>query len=265
VAFFRMSTAWLAIVLLVVEVGVTAIAIVAGHRLRHRVTESREPVGVIQATLLGLVGLLLAFGLSMAVGRYEIRREHIVTEANTIGTTDLRAQTLDELYRTESVELLRDYADAAVTLSEQVPSSRAFATTSSGMESLQRSLWAIAGRAVQAAPEATAPRLYIETLNEMIDMHTSRSASLRNRVPTPVMVLLVVASAVALAALSLYLTLLGRGIVTSLVAAVVVTLKLFITFDLDRPSRGFITIPNTPLVEQRASMDDPPAFIPADF
>jgi len=259
-----MSTAWLAIVLVVVEVGVTTIAIVVGHRLRHRVTESREPVGVIQATLLGLVGLLLAFGLSMAVGRYETRREHIVTEANTIGTTYLRAQTLDEPYRTDSLELLRDYADAAVTLSEQVPGSRAFATTSAGIGEIQMSLWAIAGRAVQAAPEATAPRLYIETLNEMIDMHTSRSESLRNRVPTPVMVLLVVASAVALAALALYLTLLGRGIVTSLVAAVVVTLTLFITFDLDRPSRGFITIPNTPLVEQRASMDDPPAFIPAD-
>lgn len=259
-----MSTALLVIVLLVIEGGVTSMAIVVGHRLRHRVTASREPVGVIQATLLGLVGLLLAFGLSMAVGRYETRRDRIVAEANTIGTTYLRAQTLDEPYRSESIALLRDYAGAAVTLSERIPSSRAFATTSSAIEDLQRGLWAIAGRAVQAAPEATAPRLYIETLNEMIDLHTERSASLRNRVPTPVMVLLVIASAVALAALSLYLTLLGRGIVTSLVAAAVVTLTLFITFDLDRPSRGFITVPNTPLVEQRDSMGDPPAFVPAN-
>jgi hypothetical protein len=76
------------------------------------------------------------------------------------------------------------------------------------------------------------------------------------------MVLLVVGSATALAALALYLTMLGRGLVTSLVSAAVVALILFVSFDLDRPERGFITIPNRALVDQRSAMEMPPAFDP---
>ena len=105
----------------------------------------------------------------------------------------------------------------------------------------------------------TAPRLYIETLNAMIDTHTSRVTSLRNRVPGPVVALQVLGSALAVGVLSLYLTLLGRSIATSLVAAGVVILILYISLDLDRPQRGFITVPITPLVDVHASMDEPPA------
>ena len=257
-----MSTAVLIIVLVVIEVGATALGIVIGRRIRQRPSANHEPVGVVQTTLLGLVGLLLAFGLTMAVGRFEMRRDLIVKEANTLGTTFLRAQTLEEPFRSASITSLTTYGDAVVSLSEVVPDSRRFRSTAAEIETLQRTLWDLAGQAVTAAPEATAPRLYIETLNELIDVHAERANSLRNRVPSPVTVLLVLGSAVALATLALYLTMLGRGLVTSLVSAAVVALILFVSFDLDRPSRGFITIPNRALVEQRASMDPPLAFDP---
>ena len=77
----------------------------------------------------------------------------------------------------------------------------------------------------------------------MIDTHTNRVTSLRNRVPSTVLLLQVVGSAVAVGVLSLYLALLGRGLITSLAAAAVVILILFISFDLDRPHRGLITVP----------------------
>jgi hypothetical protein len=127
-------------------------------------------------------------------------------------------------------------------------------------EALQRELWSLAGTAVSADPVDSAPRLYVETLNEMIDAHSDRVASLRNRVPLTVLALQVFGSAIALGALALYLALLGRGLLTSLVATVVVLLILFVSFDLDRPNRGLITVPDQPLVEARASMDPPPAF-----
>ena len=67
-----------------------------GRRLRQRHEVLREPFGVLQAALLGVVGLILAFGLSLAVGRYEDRAASVVSEANAIGTTYLRAQLLAE-------------------------------------------------------------------------------------------------------------------------------------------------------------------------
>ena len=93
----------------------------------------------------------------------------------------------------------------------------------------------------------------------MIDSHTDRVTSLRNRVPSTVVVLQVLGSATAIGVLALYLALLGRGLLTSLVAATVVILILFISLDLDRPHRGVITVPDAPLVATRDSMDQPPA------
>ena len=225
---FQLSTVWVAIVLIAVVGGCAAVGIVVGRRIGARPDANVEPVGVVQGTLLGLVGLLLAFGLTMAVGRYEARRSLIVQEANTIGTTFLRAQMLAEPTRTESIELLRRYGDAAVDLADQVPDSGRFEEDLAEISELQSDLWTLAGDAVRADPDGTAPRLYIETLNEMIDTHTGRAASLRNRVPSTVVLLQVAGSAIALGVLSLYLTLLGRGLVTSVVAAGLVILILFI-------------------------------------
>ena len=107
--------------LAVAVLGATAIGVFLGRRVRHLSDTLKEPFGVLQAALLGVVGLILAFGLSLAVTRYENRRDAVVDEANTIGTTFLRAQTLPEPMRTQSLVLLRTYAVSAVSLTNYVP------------------------------------------------------------------------------------------------------------------------------------------------
>jgi hypothetical protein len=124
---------------------------------------------------------------------------------------------------------------------------------------LQRRLWNLAGKALAAQPIQSAPRLYVESLNEMIDMQTTRVSALNNRVPSAISIVEVIGAATALGLMALYLAALSRGVVTMLLAAGLVTLLLFVTFDLDRPERGFITIPTAPLVALRASMELPPA------
>jgi hypothetical protein len=93
----------------------------------------------------------------------------------------------------------------------------------------------------------------------MIDLQTVRVAGLNNRVPGPVLVLEVAGAAVALGLLAFYLAILGRGVLTVLLAAALVTLLLLVIFDRDRPTRGLIRIPSTPLTDLRASMIPPPA------
>ena len=124
---------------------------------------------------------------------------------------------------------------------------------------LQRRLWRLAGEAIVAAPIASAPRLYVETLNDTIDQQTVRVSALNNRVPGAVLVLEVAGAAVVVGLLALYLAVLGRGLLAAIVAAGLVTLLLLVTFDLDRPTRGLITVPATPLELLRASMALPPA------
>lgn len=74
-------------------------------------------------------------------------------------------------------------------------------------------------------------------------MQTVQVSALNNRVPTAVLVIEVVGAAVAL----------------GLLAATFVSVLLLITFDLDRPVRGLVHVPDTPLVNLRESMEEPPA------
>ena len=257
--FFSLSSWQLALIIL----GVVGFATLAGHTggrylLEHSHT-LREPYGILQGALLGVVGLILAFGLSLAVGRYEDRRAATVSEANAIGTTYLRAQLIAEPARTESLDVLRRYTDLALKVSNEVANSPEMQRTTAEQDLLQRQLWALAGQAIARAPTDSAPRLYVDSLNSTIDQQSVKLAALDNRVPGAVLGLEVVGAAIAVGLLALHISILGRGLVPVLAAAGLVTLLLLVTFDLDRPTRGLIEVPATPLEAVRASMIPPAA------
>jgi hypothetical protein len=238
--------------------GATGLGVFLGHRVRHLSESLKEPFGVLQAALLGVVGLLLAFGLSLAVSRYEDRRSNI-DEASAIGRTYLRAQTLAEPVSSRSLGLLIRYTRSAVVISDEAPGSREAGDAREREQRIQDRLWSLAGDALETAPLASAPRLYVEALNEMIDGETARVAALSNRVPTPVLVLEVLGSALALGLLAAYLAIVGRGVLAVLLASVLVVFLLLVTVDLDRPTRGTIQVPDTVLKDQLASMEEPSA------
>ena len=147
--FFRLSSVELGLILFAIVLGTTVLGIVVGRR-RGRTETLREPFGVVQAALLGLVALILAFSLTMAVGRYDARRAAVVDQANTIGTTYLRAQTLHEPIRTRSLDQLERYTDSV--LSASVPGSAEMEAAVVEGSRLQRSLWGLAGEALAGWP-----------------------------------------------------------------------------------------------------------------
>ena len=258
--FFQLTSWELGLLFFAVILGATGLGVFLGHRVRHLSDSLKEPFGVLQAALLGLVALLLAFGLSLAVSRYEDRRSNVVTEANAIGTTYLRAQTLPEPVRSRSLDLLVRYTRSAM---------RVLGRGAGQRRGRRRPRTGGADRApaLEAWPEtrstrrrsASAPRLYVETLNEMFDAETARVAALSNRVPTAVLVLEVLGSALALGLLAAYLAIVGRGVLAVLLASALVAFLLLVTTDLDRPTRGLIQVPDTVLRDQLASMEEPPA------
>jgi hypothetical protein len=257
--FYRLNS-WEVALIIFAVIGTAVLAgHIGGRYLREHSSTLREPFGVLQAALLGVVGLILAFGLSLAVGRYEDRRAAVVAEANAIGTTYLRAQLIAEPQRTRSLDLLRRYTDLALVESKEVPDGAPMRRTTDAEGVLQRRLWRLAGQALDAQPVASGARLYVDSLNNTIDQQTVRISALNNRVPGAVLALEVFGAAIALGLLGMYLSVLGRGLLPMVLAAVLVTLLLLVTFDLDRPTRGLITVPDTPLTSLRASEALPPA------
>ncbi len=271
--FLDLSTPLLILVLAVLIVGSVVAGLLTGRSIRGRQNDTKrataaddsvkEASGVLQGTLLGFMALLLAFGLSLALGRYDARRAAVVDDANTIGTAYLRAQTLPEPERSRSLSLIVKYTDVEVRLTHAIPATSAMKQTVAAGSALQRPLWALAAEAVEAHPVATAPRLYEDSLNSMIDQQTVRVAGLTNRVPTEVLLLEMIGAAVAVFLLGLHVGVLGRSFMPVVLAAALVTMLLFVTFDLDRPTRGLIKVSDTPLISLRASMALPPAAGPS--
>src|SRR4030095_8193479 len=97
----------IAISLLSVEFGYR----LASYRLRHSQEEKESPVSGMAAGTLGLLAFMLAFTFGLAGSRFEDRRQVLLSEANAIGTTYLRAAMLPEPMRTETQNLLREYVD----------------------------------------------------------------------------------------------------------------------------------------------------------
>jgi hypothetical protein len=78
--FFRLSTWELWLIIAGVVLGF-ALGYLTGRVLRRQADTLREPVGIVQGAFFELVGLILAFGLTLAIGRYDARRAGVVDAA----------------------------------------------------------------------------------------------------------------------------------------------------------------------------------------
>ncbi len=87
-----------------------------GYRLgKQRMARSGElptGVGASEASIFGLMGLLIAFTFSGATSRFEARRHLLTEEANAIGTAYLRLDLLPATAQPELRRMMRAYVDA---------------------------------------------------------------------------------------------------------------------------------------------------------
>src|SRR5216684_3550 len=105
---------------------------------------TKAHVGALQCALLGLLALLLGFTFAMAVSRFDTRKELVLSEANAIGTTYLRARLLEEPYRQELMGLLHAYVDARLAFYEAGVDRVRLDTANATAAHLQEQLWMVA-------------------------------------------------------------------------------------------------------------------------
>jgi len=110
-------------------------------------------------------------------------------------------------------------------------------------------LWAEAEDLAREAPESDALALFIQSLNETIDLRTERIVTnLQARVPETVLVVLLLGSALALGMVGYSAGLSGkRSLIGAVLVTVVLSLVLCLVIDLDRPRDGSIQVSQAPL------------------
>jgi hypothetical protein len=245
---FTFDSAAVAAIIVGVVIAAMVIGVVLGRRFRDESPHLHGSIDVVQGALFGMIGLLLAFGLSLALDRYEERRAAIVAEANAIGQVIDTAELLPEPVRSQTAELVDRYVRASIGLSNVVVGSSRFDELDAEMSELYSEMWAIGGEVAVNDPESTVAELHLLALSDASGTHTERLESLENRVPDEITGLLLLVVLLSVGSLAMHLTVVGRGILSSLAAATVVALILLALLDLDRPNRGLITVPDTALV-----------------
>lgn len=220
-------------------------------RERRAEGEVSGPTGMIVASILALMAFLLAIAMGMASDRFDARRALVLQEANSIGTTYLRAGYLPEPYSSRSEALLREYVPLRILDDENALDEKIRRSVE-----IHDQLWALAEDLARESGELPVVAIYIESLNETIDLHESRiTAGLYARVPPTVIWLLVVGVVLSVGMVGYNAGLTGRrSVISALVLAVALTAVMTLVIDLDRPADGILKTNQQPLIDLRESL-----------
>jgi len=243
--------------LFIVILVVVLLSVECGYRLgeyrRSRSEQEKEaPVGTMVGATLGLLAFILAFTFGLAAARFDARRQVLLDEANAIGTTYLRAGILPE--QADQIRtLLRDYVAARL---EAVQSGN-IEEGINRSESIQEQLWSHAEAVAGRNPNSIVVGLFVQSLNEVIDLHAKRvQAGVRSRIPGAIWLGLFAVAALSLAAMG-YQAGLARTRRSLAIFAVAITFSVVIELiaDLDRPQQGVLRVGQHALLDLQRSMN----------
>ena len=120
-------------------------------------------------------------------------------------------------------------------------------------------LWAIAEELARATPDSVVLGLYIDSLNQTIDLHATRATAIvYARVPETVLILLILGAALTLGTVGYSAGLTRRrSLPTAAVLVVVLAAVLTLVVDLDRPRDGFLQVSQQPLIDLQDQIGSP--------
>lgn len=225
-----------------------------GHRLGSR-NQKTANAPTLEASVLGLLALMLSFTFSMALNHFEARRDAVLGEANAIGTAALRAGMLPAPHAIESLHLLRDYVQIRVDITKQPPSSDELSVPTARSNAIQAALWRQA-RSAAAKDNGMVPSgLYIQVLNAVFDSQDKRLAAFRARAPSIVLIGLYAISFLAIG-FAAYVS--GQEKenwrLPIYTIALLVAVVAYLIQELDRPIVGFVSVSQQPMIEAASSL-----------
>jgi hypothetical protein len=211
-----------------------------GDRQRRQHPEtSHEGVGVIEAAVFALLGLLLAFSLSDAMTRLDQRRQLIVTEANSISTAYQRIDLLPPADQPAMRSLFRVYLDARLAAYQKFPDDRAAEAGMDQAEKIEDQIWEKAVAGARASSDREAELLLLPAISDMDSVTTERKFALHTHIPPFVFALLI--SVALLSALLAGYAMAKRGTRSWLhlvIYPVVVAVTIFALLELEYPRSG---------------------------
>jgi hypothetical protein len=220
----------------------------------------RRPMGgaaqndfdTVRTAALTLFALIIGFTFSMAVSRYDQRKNLEEAEANAIGTEYVRVDLLAPADAAQLRALLRRYVEQRIAFYSARES--AVAAIDAETARLHAQLWAVTAAAAKAQPTPISA-LVVNGMNDVINAQSYTQAAWWNRIPVAAwMMLLFTAFACNM--------MIGygertRGPLLLLVFPVIVSIPFLLIADIDSPRGGVINVPPQNLLATARSLAAP--------
>jgi hypothetical protein len=197
----------------------------------------------VEGAVYGMMSLLIAFTFTGAASRFDARRDLIVQEANAIGTAYLRLDLLPADAQPALRQNFRDYLESRLVFYRILADHGSAKNELDRSIKLQAEIWSRAVEAVGRVESNAVTALVLSSLNEMIDITTTRAAALVTHPPAAVFIMLFgLGLACSLLAGYAMATRKRHNWVFALGFVAVTVIAVFVTVDLEFPRVGLIRI-----------------------
>lgn len=209
---------------------------------------------LIPTSILGLLALLLGFTFSMVTDRFETRRKLLVEESNAIFGAYLANDLIAE-NKEDSKKLFLDYVKLRIDYYDSTWNSPESFKILNETDLLQRKMWNNLERVAKKNQSHLVGNA-ANTLDQMFNVSTMRSYSLRRNMPYSIYFVIVVIASFAIGCLTY-----DRGHHNESYhwrpILLITTFSLLISFvyDLDHPKKGIINITQTAMFELQKKLE----------
>jgi hypothetical protein len=218
----------------------TQFGVLLRNKTRPLNEDEHEDFNTVLVATLTLLGLLIGFTFSMAISRYDQRKNYEAEEANAIGTEYVRAGLLPDMEAARVQQLLAEYLHERVLFYE-TRSFREDALTQIGIRTdrLETELWSAVRGA--AAKQPTPPMaLVVMGMNDVLNARAYTQAAWWNRIPVSAWTLMVL---IAISCNFLLGCVSHRSrILLFIVLPLVLSISLCLLADIDSPRGGLIRV-----------------------
>lgn len=225
------------------------------HRLRPLKDDERDDFGVVQTAILTLLGLLIGFSFSMAISRYDLRKNYEEAEANAIGTEYVRADFLPAPDAAKVRDQLRRYLDLRI-LFYRTRDPGELQRVNSDTTQFQAEMWS-AVRDPAMAQSTPVIALVVSGMNDVLNSQGYTQAAWWNRIPVSAWGLLLLTAICCNVSV-------GYGARAALrtrlliVLPLVVSIAFLLVADIDSPRGGLIRVAPQNLLSLSGSLGQAP-------
>jgi hypothetical protein len=190
---------------------------------------------------MALLGLLLAFTFSMALGRHDQRRQAVVADSNAIGDFYTCATLLKEPSRSRLQAVVRDYARHKLNMAHQSPLTTDQKQAIQRSQEMQSRMTGLVAEAIEGGTAIAVP--LTNTLNNLASSDVSYLAANQANLPWIIVILLLLGSVVPAFLMGLHQGASHKARLSGTFSFIVlVTLVIYVTLDLNQPARGFLRV-----------------------